>query len=151
MKNLGSKCRWEIHFLVLFKCWNGQNTRSAPFVRKLLFPVPLLCTNKCQARDIKDITWPRGDTKFVFGEVMFYLLYKHQSNTKPFHLLVNSSLLRTLLVEAFPLCFSALYCHSLRSFGCSRFVLVVSVPRKRTLQTAVWDSCWACVLDTSKI
>ena len=47
----------------------------------------------------------------------------------------------TLLAEAFPLCFSALYCHSL---GCSRFVLVVSVPRKRPLQTAVWDSCWAC-------
>ena len=37
----------------------------------------------------------------------------------------------TLLAEAFPLCFSALYCHSLRGFGCSRFVLVVSVPRKR--------------------
>ena len=36
----------------------------------------------------------------------------------------------TLLAEAFPLCFSALYCHSLRGFGCSRFVLVVSVPRK---------------------
>ena len=47
----------------------------------------------------------------------------------------------TLLAEAFPLCFSALYCHSLRGFGCSRFVLVVSVPRKRPLQTAVWDSC----------
>ena len=30
----------------------------------------------------------------------------------------------TLLAEAFPLCFSALYCHSLRGFGCSRFVLV---------------------------
>ena len=57
----------------------------------------------------------------------------------------------TLLAEAFPLCFSALYCHSLRGFGCSRFVLVVSVPRKRPLQTAVWDSCRACVLDTSKI
>ena len=28
------------------------------------------------------------------------------------------------------MCFSALYCHSLRGFGCSRFVLVVSVPRK---------------------
>ena len=50
----------------------------------------------------------------------------------------------TLLAEAFPLCFSALYCHSLRGFGCSRFILVVSVPRKRPLQTAVWDSCWAC-------
>ena len=36
----------------------------------------------------------------------------------------------TLLAEAFPLCFSALYCHSLRCFGCSRFVLVVPVPRK---------------------
>ena len=47
----------------------------------------------------------------------------------------------TLLAEAFPLSFSALYCHSLRCFGCSRFVLVVSVPRKRPLQTAVWDSC----------
>ena len=35
----------------------------------------------------------------------------------------------TLLAEAFPLCFLALYCHSLRGFGCSRFVLVVSVPR----------------------
>ena len=46
----------------------------------------------------------------------------------------------TLLAEAFPLCFSALYCHSLRGFGWSRFVLVVSVPRKRPLQTAVWDS-----------
>ena len=34
--------------------------------------------------------------------------------------------LSTLLAEAFPLCFSALYCHSLRGFGCSRFVLVVS-------------------------
>ena len=33
----------------------------------------------------------------------------------------------TLLAEAFPLCFSALYCHSLRCFGSSRFVLVVSV------------------------
>ena len=31
----------------------------------------------------------------------------------------------TLLAEAFPLCFSALYCHSLHGFGCSRFVLVV--------------------------
>ena len=47
----------------------------------------------------------------------------------------------TLLAEAFPLSFSALYCHSLCGFGCSRFVLVVSVPRKRPLQTAVWDSC----------
>ena len=27
----------------------------------------------------------------------------------------------TLLAEAFPSCFSALYCHSLRGFGCSRF------------------------------
>ena len=56
---------------------------------------------------IEDITWPRGDTKFLFewaqrmseisfqhekrnfvspsGHVMFYLLYKHQWNTKPFH------------------------------------------------------------------
>ena len=42
----------------------------------------------------------------------------------------------TLLAEAFPLCFSVLYCHCLRGFGCSRFVLVVSVPRKRPLQTA---------------
>ena len=31
----------------------------------------------------------------------------------------------TLLAEAFPLCFSALYCHSLCGFGCPRFVLVV--------------------------
>ena len=46
----------------------------------------------------------------------------------------------TLLAEAFPLCFSALYCYSLRGFGCSRFVLFVSGPRKRPLQTAVWDS-----------
>ena len=38
----------------------------------------------------------------------------------------------TLLAEAFPLCFSALYCHSLRGFGCSRFVLVVSVPEEKT-------------------
>ena len=36
----------------------------------------------------------------------------------------------TLLAEAFPLCFLALYCHSLRSFGCSCFVLVVSVEEK---------------------
>ena len=36
-----------------------------------------------------------------------------------------------LLAEAFPLCFSALYCHSLRGFGCSRFVLVVSVQREQ--------------------
>ena len=65
--------------------------------------------------DIEDITWPRGDTKFVFEcwkifpsersewvryffqhdkrnfvspseHVMFYLLYKHQWNTKPCHL-----------------------------------------------------------------
>ena len=63
---------------------------------------------------IEDITWLRGDTKFLFkcwkifhewaqrtseiffqhekrnfvspsGHVMFYLLYKHQWNTKPFH------------------------------------------------------------------
>ena len=63
---------------------------------------------------IEDITWPRGDTKFLFecwkifhewaqrtseiffqhekrnfvspsGHVMFYLLYKHQWTTKPFH------------------------------------------------------------------
>ena len=47
----------------------------------------------------------------------------------------------TLLAEAFPLCFSAMYCHSLRGFGCSRFVLVVSVPRKRPLPTAACDSC----------
>ena len=62
----------------------------------------------------EDITWPRGDTKFLFecwkifyewaqrtseiffqherrnfvslsGYVMFYLLYKHQWNTQPFH------------------------------------------------------------------
>ena len=45
----------------------------------------------------------------------------------------RSSLI-TLLAEAFPLCFSALYCHSLRGFGRSRFGLVVSVPRKRPLQ-----------------
>ena len=47
----------------------------------------------------------------------------------------------TLLAEAFPLCFSALYCHSLRGFGCSRFVLVVNQPRKRPLPTAACDSC----------
>ena len=47
----------------------------------------------------------------------------------------------TLLAEAFLLCFSALYCHSLRGFGCSRFVLVVSVTRKRPLPTAACDSC----------
>ena len=53
--------------------------------------------------EIEDITWPRGDTTFLFecwkiffqhekrnfvspsGHVMFYLLYKHQWNTKPFH------------------------------------------------------------------
>ena len=52
----------------------------------------------------------------------------------------EEELVATLLAEAFPLCFSALYCHSLRCFGCSRFVLVVSMPRKRPLQTAVWDS-----------
>ena len=63
---------------------------------------------------IEDITWPLGDTKFLFecwkrfhewaqrtseiffqheksnfvslsGHVMFYLLYKHQWTTKPFH------------------------------------------------------------------
>ena len=63
---------------------------------------------------IEDITWLRGNTKFLFecwkifhewvqrtseiffqhekrnfvspsGHVMFYLLYKHQWNTKPFH------------------------------------------------------------------
>ena len=63
---------------------------------------------------IEDITWLHGDTKFLFecwkifhewtqrmseiffqhekrnfvspsGHVMFYLLYKHQWNTKPFH------------------------------------------------------------------
>ena len=50
-------------------------------------------------------------------------------------------LFRTLLAEAFPLCFSALYCHSLRGFGCSRFVLVVNQPRKRPLPTAACDSC----------
>ena len=56
----------------------------------------------------EDIAWPRGDTKFLFeywkifhewnifqhekrnfvspsGHVMFYLLYKHQWNAKPFH------------------------------------------------------------------
>ena len=37
----------------------------------------------------------------------------------------------TLLAEAFPLCFSALYCHSLRGFGCSRFVLVETTKTKR--------------------
>ena len=47
----------------------------------------------------------------------------------------------TLLAEAFPLCFSALYCHSLRGFGCSRFVLVVNQQRKRPLPTAACDSC----------
>ena len=47
----------------------------------------------------------------------------------------------TLLAEAFPLCFSALYCHSLRGIGCSRFVLVVNQPRKRPLPTAACDSC----------
>ena len=36
---------------------------------------------------IEDITWPLGDTKFLFAcFVMFYLLCKHQWNTKPFHL-----------------------------------------------------------------
>ena len=60
-----------------------------------------------------------------------------------FKILFNCSCVvcSTLLAEAFPFCFSALYCHSLRGFGCSRFILVVSVPRKRPLQTAVWDSC----------
>ena len=63
--------------------------------------------------DIEDITWPRGDTKFLSecwkifhewaqrtseiiskwgGHVMFNLLYKHQWNTKPFH--CNSFFLR---------------------------------------------------------
>ena len=58
-----------------------------------------------------------------------------------FIFVVSVCVFSTLLAEAFPSCFSALYCHSLRGFGCSRFVLVVSVPRKRPLQTAVWDSC----------
>ena len=67
----------------------------------------------CTLLYVEDITWPRGDTKFLFscwkifhewaqwttelffqhekrnlvspsGLVMFYLLYKHQWNTKPF-------------------------------------------------------------------
>ena len=38
----------------------------------------------------------------------------------------------TLLAEAFPLCFSALYCHSLGGFGCSRFVLVVLCVQEKT-------------------
>ena len=38
----------------------------------------------------------------------------------------------TLLAEAFPLCLSALYCHSPRGFGCSRFVLVVLCAVEKT-------------------
>ena len=70
---------------------------------------------QCMLLYIEDITWPRGDTKFLFecwkifhqwaqrmseiffqhekrtfvspsGHVMFYLSYKHQWNTKPFYL-----------------------------------------------------------------
>ena len=44
------------------------------------------------------------------------------------HSLKRLELKFILPAEAFPLCFSALYCLSLRGFGCSRFVLVVSVP-----------------------
>ena len=52
-------------------------------------------------KEIEDITWPRGDTKVLTseiffqrekknfvspsGHVIFYLLYKHQWTTKPFH------------------------------------------------------------------
>ena len=72
---------------------------------------------------------PKNDGTYIYT----YLSIKNLGN-KP-------KKKNTLLAEAFPLCFSALYCHSLRGFGCSRFVLVVSVPRKRPLQTAVWDSC----------
>ena len=60
-----------------------------------------------KVNEIEDITWLRGDTKFLHkwaqwtseiffqhkkrnfvspsGHVMFYLLYKHQWTTKPFH------------------------------------------------------------------
>ena len=53
--------------------------------------------------EIEDITWPRGDPKFLFkcwkihekrnfvspsGHVMFYLLHKHQWNTKPIPLII---------------------------------------------------------------
>ena len=73
----------------------------------------LVLSQQC-VYDIEDITWPRVDTKFLFecwkifhkwvqrtseiffqhekrnfvspsGHVMFFLLYKHQWNTKPFH------------------------------------------------------------------
>ena len=44
-----------------------------------------------------------------------------QNKNKPQvpQVIVKKSNSTTLLAEAFPLCFSALYCHSLRGFGCS--------------------------------
>ena len=78
-----------------------------------IFLLMVLCRARF-ARESPVITWPRGDTKFLFecwkilhewaqrmseiffqhekrnfvspsGHVMFYLLYKHQWTTKPFH------------------------------------------------------------------
>ena len=95
--------------------------KENPNMEKALFDWPIVSQYDVKAKD------PLISRKFS-GMKFFYSSIR-LTNQKP-----------TLLAEAFPLCFSALYCHSLRSFGCSRFVLVVSVPRKRPLQTAVWDS-----------
>ena len=77
-------------------------------------------------------TQSQGATK----QAMIYICGGKKKSTLKSHLLSESRRSfdyltaqragHTLLAEAFPLCFSALYCHSLRGFGCSRFVLAVS-------------------------
>ena len=93
-----------------------QQSRTDNFVIKIVHRWRDISTHATvnSSIQIEDITWPRGDTKFLFscwkifhsfatltrkiffqhekrnfvspsGHVMFYLLYKHQWNTKPFH------------------------------------------------------------------
>ena len=99
---------------------SGHKTVNSQGYSKLLFSLAqksgfqTIYTIQITITYIENITWPRGDTKFLFecwkifhsfatltrkiffqhekrnfvspsGHVMFYLLYKHQWNTKPFH------------------------------------------------------------------
>ena len=107
-----TKCA-EVNTRYLIRAWDEQpiisrlNKQMTTNIENKQLSLTLIKTDV--SRYIEDITWPRGDTKFLFecwkifqhekrnfvspsGHVMFYLLYNHQWNTKPFHW--NSFILR---------------------------------------------------------
>ena len=73
---------------LLFGGHSRKSLQWVPSAHKPNAPLPM---KHCQSNPVtEDITWPRGDTKFLFSCWKIFhsfsrcVLYKHQWNTKPF-------------------------------------------------------------------